>query len=472
MTILPINTLILFLMEENTMAKIMQKLPRKLSRREFLRVVGVTGGGLALAACATKATEAPAVIQTEAPAVFDWKKYAGKSIRMIDMELTDEDLTRNLIKRFTEDTGIEVVYERYEQAQARQKIATEFTAGSPDLQLFFTSAPQDGAQYVKNGWYEDLQPYINNPSLTSPDYDFADFSPQVLSSLTKEGKLIGMPILVDCGGMWYLRDLFKEKGLALPTNFDELEQVAKALHDPDNHFYGVVARGQASASVSVFSSFLHNSGADWFTNGLPSVNTPEAVAAYDYYGSLLRNYGPPGVVNMGSGDTFAVFGEGNIGMYLDAGSFMPFFKGTKVEGKIGFAKVPAGKLDTPLAYSYGIAMSSQANNKEAAWYLIQWITSKKISLELQIAGNGSGRNSSWNDPSFTATADKEWVDTNLLSFKIGNWDWLPPVISIPEARDIVGAPIVVSIEGGDVQAAADEANQKLTELAKRDGVIS
>jgi len=452
---------------------------RGMSRREFLRMAGVAGGGLALAACAPKATEAPAPVATEvpvdiatvAPAAFDWRKYAGESIRMIDMELTDEELTRSLIKRFTEETGIEVVYERYEQAQARQKIATEFIAGSPNLHLFFTSIPSDGAQYVKNGWYEDLTPYVNNPELTSPDYDYADFSPSVIESLSKEGKLLGLPILVDCFGVWYLREVFEQKGLTSPKTFDELTEVAKALHDPDNNFYGVVARGKASASVSVFSGYLHNFGADWFTNGLPSVNSPEAVAAYEYYGSLLRNYGPPGVVNMGSGDTFAVFGEGNVGMYVDGGSFLPFFKDTKVEGKIGFMPFPAGKLNTPTAYSYGIAMSSQANKKEVAWYFIQWLTKKDISLELQLAGNGSGRNSAWTDPTFMTTADPEWIESNLKTFEIGNWDWLPPVVSIPEARDIVGAPVVVSVEGGDVKAAADEANKKLTELAKRDGVI-
>ena len=443
---------------------------RGLSRRDFLRVAGVAGGGIALAACAPKATEAPAVA-TEAPAACDWKKYAGESIRMVDFELTDEELTRGLITRFTEETGIEVVYERYEQSQARQKIATEFTAGSPDLHLFFSSVPSDGAQYAKNGWYEDLMPYVNNPSLTSPDYDFTDFSAQAIGSLTKDGKLVAMPILLDCFGIWYLRDLFKEKGLALPTNFDELVETAKALHDPDNNFYGIVARGAASSSVSVFSGYLHNFGADWFTDGLPSVNSPEAVAAYEYYGSLLRNYGPPGVVSMGSGDTYAVYGEGNIGMWVDGGSYLPFFKGTKVEGKVGFMPFPAGKLNTPTAYSYGIAMSSQANKKEAAWYLIQWITSKKIAVEMQMAGNGSGRNSAWTDPSVTSAADPEWIASNLKTYEIGNWNWLPPVISMPEARDIVGAPVVVSVEGGDVQAAADKANADLTELAKRDGVI-
>ena len=34
---------------------------------------------------------------------------------------------------------------------------------------------QEGAKYLSAGWYEVLKPFIDDRSLTSPDFDFADF---------------------------------------------------------------------------------------------------------------------------------------------------------------------------------------------------------------------------------------------------------------------------------------------------------
>ena len=41
--------------------------------------------------------------------------------------------------------------------------------------------------------------------------------------------------------------------------------------------------------------------------------------------------------------------------------------------------------------------------------------------------------------------------------KVGTPLWNPPVIAVAECRDAIGAAIVVSIQGGDVKAAANKA---------------
>ncbi|MHB1417432.1 MAG: sugar ABC transporter substrate-binding protein, partial [Chloroflexota bacterium] len=77
----------------------------------------------------------------------------------------------------------------------------------------------------------------------------------------------------------------------------------------------------------------------------------------------------------------------------------------------------------------------------------------------------------WNDPKGVGDAPKDWVEATQWTFANGDDEWAPPVISVPEARDIVGYPITVAIEGGDVKAACEKANDDLAALAKRDGVI-
>ena len=73
--------------------------------------------------------------------------------------------------------------------------------------------------------------------------------------------------------------------------------------------------------VTQFSSFLYSMGGDWFdADRKATINTPEALAAIDLYGTLLREYGPPGVLNMSWPQAVAIFAQGNAAMYTDASS--------------------------------------------------------------------------------------------------------------------------------------------------------
>ena len=45
----------------------------------------------------------------------------------------------------------------------------------------------------------------------------------------------------------------------------------------------------------------------------------------------------------------------------------------------------------------------------------------------------------------------------MKSFDIGQGQWNPPVINVPEIRDITGLVIVAAIEGKDVTEAAKKA---------------
>jgi len=190
---------------------------------------------------------------------------------------------------------------------------------------------------------------------------------------------------------------------------------------------------------------------------------------------MLRQYGPPGVVNMSHVELGPMFGEGKLAMFADDLSLASIYeddKKSKVAGKVGYAKLPAGpKRDAPTIYVYGMAMSSQSKHKDATWYWIQWISSPAVQIRGMLKGVAAVRASAWKSPEFLKTAKKDWVEAAQATLQKGNDEWAPPVISVPEARDIVGLPITVAVEGGDVKAACDRANRNLEALARRDGVL-
>lgn len=449
-----------------------------LSRRNFLKSLGVGATGLVLSSCVVPApTQSPAAPATEAaPMGFDWRMAEGQEVSYLGLKSGPEDFWEGLVTEFEEFTGITVKFEAFEQAQARQKIATELTAGTGTIDTFRTTRGQDFAQYGKNGWYEPLDAHFNDPSKTSPDFDLSDFFEGSLNACTLDGQIIALPVINGGQCLFVRKDLLEEKDLEVPTTFDELEQVAKALHNPPD-VYGFASRGQKSTAVSMFAAFLHNMGGDWMGEDgkTPSLNTPEAIEAYEFYGGLLRDYGPPGSNNMTNVELVPFFQQGQAAMYPDDVSFRNLFEdqeSSKVLGKVAYARFPAGPVrNTPTIYVYGVAISSQSQHMLPAWLWIQWLASKEIQTRGMIRGIAAGRKSAWDNPEALATAPEDWIDTCKWTFASGDDQWAPPVISVPEARDIVGAPITVAIEGGDVKAAAERANEELAALAKRDGVI-
>jgi hypothetical protein len=221
---------------------------------------------------------------------FDWRRHAGERVRHVGLKGFVADLQAEFVPEFQSKTGINLAFENYEQAQARQKLATELVAGTATVDTFPTTKMQDFQQYWRNGWYEVLDPYLASASKTDPELQMSDFFPGALETCKIEGKLVALPFFSGAQILFYRKDLLDEKGVKVPTTLEELEAAAKALHNPPN-VYGFVSRGQKSAAISMFAAYLHNFGADWMAGGKPSLTTPEAIAAYEYYGRILASTG-------------------------------------------------------------------------------------------------------------------------------------------------------------------------------------
>jgi ABC-type glycerol-3-phosphate transport system substrate-binding protein len=55
----------------------------------------------------------------------------------------------------------------------------------------------------------------------------------------------------------------------------------------------------------------------------------------------------------------------------------------------------------------------------------------------------------------------------MKSFELGQPQWNPPVINVPEIRDITGQVIVEAIEGKDVAASAKKAAELMDKKMER-----
>jgi multiple sugar transport system substrate-binding protein len=424
---------------------------------------------------------------TTAAAAFDWKKYSGKTVRFIAIQGPWIDSVKNQIAKFETATGIKVTLETYPETQAYDKIRVELQGKSDTLDVFYNQTTRFGVEFTKNGWFEPLDKYITDKSLSAPDLNYpADFPAPAIEANTYSGKLIGFPTDRDPGRLVvYRKDLLQQYNIPVPTTFDELEAAAKKVQEASGgKVEGITNRGKGAVATSQFASVLNEFGGRWEDDkGNPTINTPEAIAAFDWWGRTLRNSGPTGSTTFDFPEVVNEFVTGKAAFTLE-GAVNPGIvadpKTSTVAGKVGYAVIPAGpggpkvRQASPCKVSrmFGLSMSAFSKNKEAGWLLIQWLASTDAQTDYQVAGRLSARTSAWTSTRFqdASKADKDYWDVMAKATQIC---YATPAVA-PEsitdqgrARDIIGQVIVTSILGQDVKAAAAQAQKELEALKAR-----
>ncbi|CAN7755107.1 sugar ABC transporter substrate-binding protein [Paenibacillus sp. LjRoot153] len=444
-------------------------------KKSFKQWIGVSTtvvmAATVVAGCGNTSTKTEQATTTPgAAATANAKPFAGKTISLVTANHPWAEAIKPLLPDFEKETGIKVNVENFFEDQLTQKLTVQFTSGSATPDVFMYRPLQEGKLFYKNGWLQSLDEYAQK----AKDYDFNDFSKSAIGSTTVDSKLAGIPIITEQEILYYRKDLLQKAGIAVPKTLEELTAAVKKLHDPKNEMYGFVARGQRSPLVTQVSSFLYSEGADFTTGEKASINTPEALKAFTTYGTLLKDYAPPGVLNMSWPQAFGIFAQGKVAFLTDANSLYQNATDpakSKISDQVGFAVFPGGKAGSkPYSItSWGLAMNSKSANKDATWAFIQWATSKDIVLKTQQKGNPGARASIWDKPEGTTGFPAELVPIIKESAKTGVDHDRPTVISVGEARDAVGE-IVQKVMSGEtnLQPVADKANQALQTIMDKD----
>lgn len=390
------------------------------------------------------------------------------SVYMPNYVLTDYLQTR--LPEFTEATGIEVDLTTAGDDQLDDQHIVAFNARSSDVDVLNFRPMQNIPLFGSNQWLEDLTPYLEN---APAEYDAEDFDEGTMQAVQRDGAVLAIPSTTERQILYYRTDLLEAAGLEVPQTMDELLAAVDAVHDPDNGVYGFVARGNVNAAVTQLSSFLYSFGGDWTDGDQGAVASPEAIEAYEYYGGLLRDYGPPGTQDMSWQQALPIFAQGRAAFYPEGDSFFTNFlddSQSSVVDTVGYAQIPAGPAGSrPYSVpntAFGISAFSE--NKEASWEFIQWATSPEMTLALQAEGIPQARDSAWADEEANQSFPEELREVLIGTIADGVAHDRPQVTQVNRSRDIVGRPIVVAIEGGDVAAAAQTAQDELTALIAED----
>jgi multiple sugar transport system substrate-binding protein len=203
--------------------------------------------------------------------------------------------------------------------------------------------------------------------------------------ICSSGKLMGYTPNGNIELFYYRKDIFDEKGLKVPTTFDDVIANCKVLHDPPNT-YGYLVRGEKGDSIWYdMNAFLLAYGASVekdAPNGdfTVTINSPEAKQALDKFLEVEAACGPENKASLGQGDLIQLMqtGKGMQGQAVVA-AFPNFDNPQKsaVVGKINAAMLPRATPDGKPGVAIGswvfaIPKNASDEGKKGALAFSRW----------------------------------------------------------------------------------------------------
>jgi multiple sugar transport system substrate-binding protein len=404
-----------------------------------------------------------------------WKKFVGTTLEVNLVKGPRGELLQKYADEFTALTGIKVGSEVIPEQQQRQKAVIELASGRPSFDVIHLSYHVQKRQFEKAGWLADLTGYMKDPNLTAPDLVESDFSAAGLQFAKNDNaQMLSLPWSVDYFILYWNKEIFQKKGVALPKTFDEMVAAADKLTDAKNGIYGFVGRGLRNANMTLWTNFFLNYGGEFLdAKGNILTDGPEAIEATKLYQRLLTKVAPPGVAGFNWMESMAAFTQGRAAMWIDGVGWAPPVEdanASRVVGKVGYALVPAGpKGQYSATYGDGVGVAQASKNKEAAYLYCQWAVSKLMgSRLLQTGGGVPFRNSILNDEGVRkgVKMPPEWLDSVVGSAKISKLG-LPVVIPVAEFRDLVGAAITATLSGADPATELKKAHDQFRPILER-----
>lgn len=322
------------------------------------------------------------------------RKYDGVTLNVSTFSNAWPQLIRQWLPEFEALTGAKVQLDTPAFPVYNQRADLELsTRGSAydvvNVTFIYTS------RWINAGWLTPLDEFIVNPNLTPADWGLQDFLPATLAAETgRDGKLYGIPYVVEAmlsGASRY--DLIQQAGLEFPKSTDDLVKVLQAVNKKervagyvtDNH-YGWT-----------FIPYLQAFGGNVFRappNDLfPTLDTPEAVQAADYFARLIREFGPNGGITYTADQSLQALKQGRVNFSDASQTYLAQLGNVETSRTLKTAHFgpmvsgPKGWYPGMATHALGIPAGSK--NKEAAWAFIQWALSKQNTARTLAAGYGS-----------------------------------------------------------------------------------
>jgi multiple sugar transport system substrate-binding protein len=390
-------------------------------------------------------------------------------------------------------TGIKVNVVELPFEEIYTKTILEHQAGTGGYDAILIS-PAWLADMVSNGAAEPLDPYIAKYGVQS---EFDDINPAFKDWMSYNGKIYGLVVDGDVLVTYYRKDLlgdaqnqtaFKAKygyDLGPPKNYKEFGDIACFLtekYQPKLYGAGVINTGYMHF---FFSERFRLLGGRFFDADTmkATVNSDIGVQALTQMVEQNKCMAP-GIETWGFAENLSALNSGEIAMTISWPPVARWAQGvntddkalawvpkTTVADKVGYAINPGGHPQLASGFISGVSPDSK--NKDAAYLYVQWMHSKKQSLQNVMRPVGLRdpfRFSHYDSPEY----QKLWstAPDYLQVLKNGAAEGLAD-ISIIETfkyQDAMARAVIAAIGGEDPKSALDALAAEWDQITESVGV--
>lgn len=325
------------------------------------------------------------------------------------------------------------------------KLSAGFASGTyPDISYAYGSW---AGELAASGKTQDVTAWVADPAIAWDEIPEA-----ARATATVDGKVIGIPALVDNLALIYNKTLFDAKHMAYPTDswsWDDFRSAAKALTDPSHNIYGSAYSVSGSEDTTWHLwPLLWQHGGKILDGDKPAFNSDAGVAALEtlrqlavddksmYLDQTDEKYGP-------------LFNANRVGMMISGPWSLYDLADAKVNYGVAYLPGFNGDHQTISGPDVWVLFNhGDANRAGASRAFLQWLTSKDIDVRWNLGnGNLPLRSSEQGTKEFTDYCDeypgaKKFFD-NLANAKQAR----PTVEAYPELSRYVGQAISAVLQG-------------------------
>jgi multiple sugar transport system substrate-binding protein len=382
-----------------------------------------------------------------------------------------EDSTKAIFQKMADDftaqnPNIKIEFVSYPYGDIQQQVLVTSNAGNaPDVVQGETAA---FASYMSSGYVQPLDSLVDKKIID-------DMYPGVKDSVSYDGKVYALPWIASPYVMVYNKDLFTKAGLdpnSPPKTYADMikaaEAIAKLKDASGNSVYGL---GETTASVAIsgdaiLSSMFSFGGGLYDKSGNLSVNTPENIAAFNFYKDLETKKLNPQAGKLK--DLRNLMAIGRLGMYFDQiwGVSGVFSINANIKSNIALAPMPATDKTNGLSLleSHQLMVMKDSKHLKESVKFIEFLTSKEeLKQYVQVSSFLSGFKSINEDPAMLSDFTKP-VKDSLNGIKA-----LEKVDPNQKNAllELTNAAQAVTVGGSTAEAAVKNLDTKLKDILKK-----
>ncbi len=295
------------------------------------------------------------------------------------------------IKDFKEETGIDVrmIRSATQTEMRKQQIFIALRGRKADPDVMVMDIAWIG-QLSASGWLESLNNYdIDTSAFFSNIVNLAD---------TYNNQIIGLPLFIDAGLLYYRKDLLEKYGYPdPPKTWGRLSEMALHIqkeerrNNPD--FWGFVWQGaQYEGLVCNALEFFGSAGGGFFSNdNIPIVDSDENIQALQFMANCINKekISPPNTyTDMKEEEARFIFHNGNALFQRN----WPYAgnrhneEGSPVKGLFGITVLPhfpEGKSVSTLG-GWHVGISRHSDRKKDAAAFVKYITSHEVQKDMAV----------------------------------------------------------------------------------------